>query len=116
MDNEKIPKVVNISQASLKEQGYENLMHWLEDPDHIYIGRTMRFVPGARKSKWANPFSKKKCGHQKCIELYQEYILENDELLRDLHELEGKILGCWCKPAICHGDILAKLVTERHLQ
>ena len=28
-------------------------------------------------------------------------------------ELEGKELGCWCKPSPCHGDILIKLFKER---
>ena len=28
-------------------------------------------------------------------------------------ELEGKELGCWCKPSPCHGDILIKLLKER---
>ena len=28
-------------------------------------------------------------------------------------ELEGKELGCWCKPYLCHGDILIKLFKER---
>ena len=28
-------------------------------------------------------------------------------------ELEGKEIGCWCKPSPCHGDILIKLFKER---
>ena len=33
----------------------------------------------------------------------------------DLHELEGKALGCWCDPGLCHGQILKELLelTER---
>jgi hypothetical protein len=31
-------------------------------------------------------------------------------LLNDLHELEGKTLGCFCKPLACHGDVLKDLV------
>lgn len=99
--------VVNISRADLQEQGYRDLEHWLEDPNHVYIGRAVRFVPGAKKSKWANPYSKKIYGHQKCVEMFGDYIRENKELLADLHELGGKVLGCWCKPGPCHGDILA---------
>ncbi len=101
--------VVNISKASLQEQGYADLMQWLQDPDHIYIGRAVRYVPGATKSKWANPFSKKVYGHQQCVDMYREYILKNETLLADLPELAGKTLGCWCKPGPCHGDILAEL-------
>ena len=25
------------------------------------------------------------------------------------NELKGKILGCWCKPLPCHGDIIIKI-------
>lgn len=24
-------------------------------------------------------------------------------------ELRGKVLGCWCAPKMCHGDVLAEL-------
>jgi hypothetical protein len=27
-------------------------------------------------------------------------------------ELKGKVLGCWCKPDACHGDVLAELADE----
>jgi hypothetical protein len=30
-----------------------------------------------------------------------------------LKELEGKALGCWCKPKSCHGDVLIKLIEEK---
>ena len=29
-----------------------------------------------------------------------------------LSELKGKRLGCWCKPAPCHGDVLVELIEE----
>ena len=34
--------------------------------------------------------------------------------MNDLHELEGKTLGCWCKPEKCHGDILIKLWIQQN--
>jgi hypothetical protein len=33
-------------------------------------------------------------------------------LLNDLHELNGKVLRCYCKPLCCHGDILAELANS----
>ena len=39
-------------------------------------------------------------------------ILNRPELLDALHELKGKRLGCYCKPAACHGDVLVELVKE----
>ena len=109
-------QVVNISKASLVKDGYRDLEHWLEQPDHIYIGRAVRHVSGARKSKWSNPFSRKKYGREKCIDMYYEYILTQLSLLQDLDELKGKVLGCWCKPARCHGDILVDLIESNNLR
>ena len=33
--------------------------------------------------------------------------------MESLIELEGKVLGCWCHPEPCHGDILVKLLREK---
>ena len=30
-----------------------------------------------------------------------------------LPELRGKILGCWCAPKVCHGDVLVELAATR---
>jgi hypothetical protein len=44
------------------------------------------------------------------ISKYREWLLSNKELLAQLHELKGKVLGCWCKPNYdCHGDFLIEL-------
>lgn len=105
--------VINIKKENLIKLGYKDLDDWLKDKNHIYIGRNMSmYVKGATKSKWCNPFSVKKYGRDKCLELYKEYIKSNKQLLKDLKELDGKILGCWCSPNKCHGDILLDLLLE----
>lgn len=104
-------KVVNIKKAELQKIGYENLERWLENGNHLYIGRSNGWVAGARKSKWHNPFSVKSHGLETCLELYEEHIRSNPELMDSLEELRGKTLGCWCKPSSCHGDILVKLLS-----
>jgi hypothetical protein len=71
---QKPTSVVNISKGSLNGMGYADLMQWLKNSSHLNIGRTVRYVAGAKQSKWANPFSKKKYGHAKCAEMYQEHI------------------------------------------
>ena len=40
---------------------------------------------------------------------YRAWLLANPELLEKLPELKGKVLGCWCAPEACHGDILSEL-------
>lgn len=78
-----------------------------------------------RPSKWGNPFSHIKnrstlakfiVGTRKeAIESYRDYITngEGKHLLKDLHELKDKTLGCFCAPnKYCHGYILIELIDE----
>jgi len=81
----------------------------------LYIGRP---------SKWGNPYTHIKDKKTKAefiantreeaLFKYREWIEFGDGnyLLKDLHELVGKTLGCWCKPKSCHGDILIELVNK----
>lgn len=107
--------VVNVKKANLVKLGYKDLEDWLKDNNHVYIGRNMSvYVKGAVKSKWCNPFSVKKHGREKCLELYREYITNNKELLTKLPELKGKTLGCWCdSKEQCHGGILLNLLNKK---
>lgn len=45
---------------------------------------------------------------------YLKYITtgEGKHLINELPELKGKILGCYCHPQPCHGDILVKLINK----
>lgn len=113
--------VISVKKANLIKLGYKDFEDWIKDPNHVYIGRDMSFyVKGTYKSRWHNPYNVKKYGLQKCLELYAEHIKSNKELLSHLDELDGKILGCWCRnndnntsETICHGDILVDLVKQR---
>lgn len=114
------PKVISVKKENLKKLGYDDLENWLQDSNHVYIGRDMSFyVKGATGSKWQNPFPVKKHGLDKCIQLFEEYLTNNKELLKDIEELRGKDLGCWCKNngnEPCHGDLLLKLANEKKVE
>lgn len=79
----------------------------------IYIGRP---------SKWGNPYSHKIGTRAKflvssvdeAVEKYEEYARNNPEIMNSLDELENKIIGCWCAPNKCHGDVLIKLINEKN--
>ncbi len=43
------------------------------------------------------------------IAKYEQWLLQQPELMAALPELRGKVLGCWCSPNACHGDVLARL-------
>ena len=104
-------KVINIKTVHLKKMGYNNLVEWLKNPNHVYIGRHNHYVEGAVGSKWRNPFSVKKFGRQGCIDEFQKHLYSSG-LINDIMELDGKTLGCWCKPEVCHGDVLVKALKQ----
>lgn len=77
-----------------------------------------------RPSKWGNPYSHlddtraefKVATRDEAINKYREWILKQPELMDALHELDGKVLGCYCRPKRCHGDILVELLSQRNLE
>lgn len=109
-------RVINCKVAHLRKNGYQSLQAWLDaSANHIYVGRNMAYyVPGAVGSKWKNPYTLKKYGGdvQKVLELYREHVMRSG-LYEQLGELEGKVLGCWCHPEACHGDVLKEMCEER---
>jgi hypothetical protein len=87
-----------------------------EEPHVLYIGNAMKRAGyNFDRSDWANPYYKlAKTDRERCVALFREYILDNEELMARLPELRGRALGCWCKPReLCHGDVLIELLGER---
>lgn len=111
-------KVINSRVAELRKLGFKSLQEWLdESEDHIYVGRDMtRYVEGAKKSKWHNPFKSKDFNDdvEKTVDIYKDYI-RNSPLYNQLAELKGKTLACWCYPAPCHATALKELYEENYL-
>ena len=88
-----------------------SVVHCKKEKFDIYIGRP---------SIWGNPYTHKSgtqaefvvSSREEAVAKYKEYILNNPQLLKELPKLKGKVLGCWCKPQSCHGDILAELANN----
>lgn len=89
------------------------VVHWRKDPYDVLI---------TRDTRWGNPFSHKPDSkalvivdtRSTAIRAFEEFILTAHDydarwMREHLHELEGKVLGCWCAPLACHGDVLARL-------
>jgi hypothetical protein len=84
------------------------VVHCKKEPFDVYIGRP---------SKWGNPFEIGRDGtREEVVRKYRLWILEQSDLLGDLHELRGKVLGCWCAPKFCHGDVLDLLANQANLE
>jgi hypothetical protein len=76
----------------------------------VHLKRCEYDVVIDRRTKWGNPFRIGVDGdRQQVVEKYEAYILTRPDLLKSLHELRGKKLGCWCHPLACHGNVLARL-------
>ncbi len=82
------------------------------DKYEIYIGRG---------SIWGNPFVMGKDGtRDSVIAKYRYQLMQalkqgsitNDDLIN----LRGKVLGCYCKPLKCHGDVLAEFAEQAYLE
>jgi hypothetical protein len=88
------------------------VVHCKKDDYDVYIGR-----PGP----WGNPWSHSKFSaaehivdtREEAIRNYRNYLYSNPELIEKARiELKGKVLGCWCAPQACHGDILAEVANS----
>lgn len=75
----------------------------------VYIGRG---------TPWGNPFAIGDEGmtREDVIQKYKKYFNEtyinNPVKLKELKSLKNKTLGCHCKPAACHGDIIAEFLNS----
>lgn len=80
------------------------VVHCKRAPYDVYIGRP---------SKWGNPYALVRFGdkdnREAIVAAYAAWIKKQPELMAALPELKGKVLGCWCAPKLCHGDVLVEL-------
>ena len=60
---------------------------------------------------WGNPFLLGRDGdREEVLDRYRRWLLARPQLIdRARRELRGKTLGCFCKPLLCHGDVLAEI-------
>ncbi len=77
------------------------------------IGKLEYLQSGEIPTKFARVESDQEQERQRVISKYKEYILNKPELLKLIPiEIKGKVLGCWCAPKPCHGDVLAELADK----
>ena len=78
------------------------LQHWAKE-NGLFVRIDRR-----SKSCWGNPFIVDEDGDRDTvIASYRDHFLPyKPSLARRLPELRGKVLGCWCYPKRCHGNLL----------
>ncbi len=82
----------------------------------VYIGRAGYGESGY----FGNPFViSKDINREKVLELYRAYFYERLKSEYNfkirIEALRGKILMCFCKPLLCHGDIIVEYLDKLNL-
>lgn len=79
---------------------HNNLIAWATEAD--------LYVRIDRRTEWGNPFELPGDGDRATVigNYDAHYLPYKPSLLAKLDTLRGKVLGCWCAPEPCHGDIL----------
>jgi transcription elongation factor Elf1 len=101
-----LTKVVVADDLIYKEP--PRVVHLKVEPYDVYIGRP---------SIWGNPYSHKSdtlaefkvSSREEAVECYRTWFPKQEGALEAVKDLRGQILGCWCKPKACHGDVLLEL-------
>lgn len=91
------------------------------DPYDVYIGRAGKGQDGY----FGNPIARGErccicgCAHEKptetlpCYRIYFGRRIADDGVFRQrVLALKGLRLGCFCKPAACHGDVIAEYIAS----
>lgn len=86
---------------------------WEKNPKYAYIGRAGHGFDGY----FGNPIPlKNETQREIVLEQYREYFneqLEHDVAFRtEIMKLKDKILVCFCKPKLCHGDVIAEFLNQ----
>ncbi|WP_459803031.1 DUF4326 domain-containing protein [Herbidospora sp. RD11066] len=84
-----------------RRRGHPNLIAWART-EGLYVRIDTR-------SDWANPHEKDDALRGEQLRRYESYLTGRPELLERVPELRGKVLGCWCVPGPCHGQVLKRL-------
>lgn len=105
----------------LNPQAVTRVVNFKKEPFDIYIGRKVRGM------HFGNPFSHLEYGLGVIkVESRKEAVIRFDYWLHGMSDLDveqsrrawileqipnirGKVLGCYCSPKACHGDILARI-------
>lgn len=89
----------------------------------VYIGRRMPNVKFKAKSGhdgyFGNPYRLEDYGgnREDCIRDFRNYffsrLAQDKEFFQRVHTLKDKILGCWCWPDVCHGEVIVEYLNAK---
>lgn len=97
----------------------KKVVHCKKDSYDVYIGR-----PSIFGNPWTHTHNTNAEfiveSREQAVKNYRLWLAGDDftDILQDrrskildaLPGLKGKILGCWCSPQVCHGDVLISMI------
>lgn len=92
------------------------VVHCMKDRYTHYIGRPHKDIPKADWGPFGNPFPLvHESRRDAVLKRYEAHARGTPELLDAIKALpKDAVLGCWCAPKLCHGDIIVRLWRELH--
>jgi len=70
----------------------------------------MNNTPPGEPGWIGNPYPANEYGRDECIAMFREDFRErvasDAEFREAVEQLRGEVLGCYCKPKPCHGDVI----------
>lgn len=108
-DEEFIDGMIERNLISFKDEVYiirkRMVVNCKVDPYDIFIGRG---------SPWGNPFLIGIDGNRhEVIEKYRAKVLGDSNMVDKIRrELKGRVLGCYCSPLPCHGEVLVEIAEQ----
>ena len=110
----RLPHIYSRFSAIPESHNVRNMNEWTENHRHLYIGRRCRSY--AIASYWQNPFRiSSSCSRESSISKFKQLLEQDEEMQNELITLSGKILGCWCTPLPCHGNILISAYNDLNI-
>jgi hypothetical protein len=101
LDRKAVVEAGGAAVANMHQGVDQALLAWARD--------TGRFVRIDRQTDWGNPFELPADGDRDTVcDSYEIFFARKFSLQPRIEELQGKVLGCWCYPARCHGDYLVQ--------
>lgn len=115
---------VNGVKVGYSDKDVSGMLNSIMLSSKIKIGRVndvgMYYI--GRGSVWGNPYTVEEYGRENAIALYKKYfynvLYRKDWFFGEIEKLtnttlkDGLILGCYCSPKLCHGEIIKDFITE----
>jgi hypothetical protein len=102
------PIIVSITDDDIIKPHPGKVVNIHRDNYDVYIGR-------GNGSFFGNPFPiTERYDREAVVAMFTDYVLKTPSVLSKLHTLKDKVLGCFCAPNLCHGDMIVWMLEHAY--